>query len=71
MRISLVSCATGRLCMAVLIYEWASASGTSMMTGFRTPHLSINSSDKDIDDMLTLCTDVPSLVDMTLCQMKD
>ena len=49
--------------MAVLVYGWASAWGTSMMTGFQAPHISINSLDKDIDDMLTLGTDVTSLVD--------
>lgn len=43
----------------------------SIVTGLQAPYMSIGHSDKDIDDILTLCTNVTSPVDMELCQIKD
>lgn len=49
---------------------WPAAWGTAVVTGLRAAHASANNLDKDIDEVLSLCTCVPG-VDRKLCQMKD
>lgn len=63
---------TGRtLCTVALTSQWISAWGVSMVTGLWAPDIPINNLDKDTDDMLALCTNVTSLVDVKLRQIKD
>jgi hypothetical protein len=66
---SLVSC--GRT-LQISVDLWMAASwGMSTVTGLWALDISINNLDEDIDDILTVCTNVTRLGDSKLCQMKD
>ena len=45
--------------------------GHQLGTDFQVSHISVNNLDEDIDDVLTLCTHVTSLVNVKLCQIRD
>ena len=45
--------------------------GHQLGTDFQVAHISVNNLDEGINDVLTLYTQITSLVDVKLCQIRD